>query len=134
MGEEELDLGNPQLYLMEEHPRMSGDGVIVDLKDTDIPFKVIGMDSEWNEEVPTPKSIECSVTIPRTDYDRMMFHFAIGMAHHEAERLNSWIKECIVGSRLPRKKKKWCKKEIAKVLSGAYPCRHILKYIKAKKQ
>lgn len=116
MGEEELDLGKPQLYLYGEELKEAGEK----------PVSINGM------SYGTTPLCEMNFKIPirLTSEKKMLKEDCICWARY----LNCWIDLRCIGSKLPRKKKKWCKKEIAKVLSGAYPCRHILKYIKAKKQ
>lgn len=137
MGEDNEEWGTPKMYL--------GDGTELVLAQKSISAlakEVDDFNSETeiaNHYIGIPEEgMRCSfsVKLSKAAYRRMMYSFAIEMAHHEAERLNDWIKERILGSKFPRKKKKWCKKSLANIISETtgIPKNIILRHLKVKRK
>lgn len=136
MGDDEEKWGMPKLFL--------DDGTELVLTKT--PVSALAEVEDFNSEtelashyIGIPKEglqYDFSVKLSHASYKRMVYRFAIEVAHHEAERLNDWIKERILGSKLPRKKKKWCKKGLAKIISETtgLPQNLALRHLKVKRK
>lgn len=137
MGDDEEKWGTPKMYL--------GDGTEMIL--TKEPILALSKEEveDFNSEtelashyIGIPKEglqYDFSVKLSHASYKRMVYRFAIEDAHHLAEVLSNWIRDRMVSSRLPRKKKKWCKKVIALRIANSFgiEAKHLLKYIKPKK-
>lgn len=125
MGDDDnIGYGVPTLYL--------GDKKLCNIKETEL--KVIGDKSEWH----SPGKTEASFTVQFIGETR---EFLWGICKQEAqsygEQLAQWIRYHPFEVRLPRKVKKAYKKAIAKRLADDYAIlndKHILKYIKGKRQ
>lgn len=138
MGEDNEEWGTPKMYL--------GDGTEMIL--TKEPILALSKEEvdDFNSETERAshyigipeRGMRCSfsVKLSKAAYRRMMYNFAVEMAHQEAERLNHWIKERILGSKFPRKKKKWRKKSLANIISETtgIPKNIILRHLKVKRK
>lgn len=133
MGEDELELGKPQL---------SVDGKMVSYADK--PLKVdggtvIGADGGWNEGVNSDKeqSMSANIKVRTCDVVGFLWRMCKEEAHYWGQKFADVVRLNVFTKRIPRKSKKKWKKKTAKALYENYAVlnsKHILKYIKAKRK
>lgn len=90
----------------------------------------------YGDNVRVCKDFSFSGRKSTVSYKLMMYDLAVEEAHQQAKTLNDWIRDRMVGSRLPRKKKKWCKKDLSNIISEATDVSRnkILRHFKVKRR